>query len=148
MVYVVHSLPTLRGVVLMITRLKSQVDMMVPKRLKDARKNAGLSQEKLVQLADVESVSDKSQVSNYESGRYSPPYEFVVQIARALDYPEAYFYAQDDVFAEMLLQLYRNRANPDFNPYVIEVQELKKKLSEAQKAAAILNDMLKPQKYK
>ena len=109
--------------------------MMVPKRLKEARKKAGLSQEKLVQLADVESVSDKSQVSNYESGKFSPPYEFVVQIARALDYPEAYFYTLDDEFADMILQLYRNKNNPEFNPYL-------KAMSEAQEMVNALKKLL------
>ncbi|EOZ6561176.1 helix-turn-helix domain-containing protein [Salmonella enterica] len=111
----------------MIVKLKSQVEAMVPKRLKEARKRAGLSQEKFLQLTDIESVSDKSQISSYESGRYSPPYEFIVQIARALNYPEGYFYTQDDDFAEVILQLHRNKANPDFNPYfktIAEAREL------------------------
>lgn len=107
----------------MISKLKSQVETMVPKRLKEARKRAGLSQEKFLQLTDVESVSDKSQISSYESGRYSPPYEFIVQIAKALNYPEGYFYTQDDHFAELILQLHRNRSNPDFNPYFKEISE-------------------------
>lgn len=114
---------------------KYQVKMMVPKRLKDARKMAGLSQEKLVQLTDVESVSDKSQISNYESGKYSPPYDFVVQIAKALDYPEAYFYTLDDEFAEQILQLHRNKNNPAFNPYL-------KTMSEAQDMVNNLKNLL------
>lgn len=109
--------------------------MMVPKRLKEARKKAGLSQEKLVQLTDVESVSDKSQISNYESGKYSPPYEFVVQIAKALDYPEGYFYTLDDEFAEQILQLYRNKNNPEFNPYI-------KTMTEAQNMVNSLKKLL------
>ncbi len=96
---------------------------MVPKRLKAARQRAGLSQEKFLQLTNVESVSDKSQISSYESGRYSPPFEFVVQIAKALNYPEAYFYTVDDDFAEQILLLHRNRKNPDFNPYYLPLKE-------------------------
>lgn len=119
----------------MIVRNKCQVEMMVPKRLKEARKKAGLSQEKLVQLTDVESVSDKSQISNYESGKYSPPYEFVVQIAKALDYPEGYFYTLDDEFAEQILQLYRNKNNPEFNPYI-------KTMTEAQNMVNSLKKLL------
>lgn len=118
-----------------MVRHKFQVEMMVPKRLKEARKTAGLSQEKLVQLTDVESVSDKSQISNYESGKYSPPYDFVVQIAKALDYPEAYFYTLDDEFADMILQMYRNKNNPEFNPYL-------KTMSEAQDMVNSLKRLL------
>jgi len=103
---------------------------MVPKRLKDARKKAGLSQERFLQLADVDTVSDKSQISNYESGRFSPPFDFVVQIANALDYPVAYFYTPDDDFAEIILQLHKNRNNPELNPYTSEVMVLRRKCEE------------------
>jgi transcriptional regulator with XRE-family HTH domain len=117
--------------------------MMVPKRLKEARKRANLSQEGLLQLADMETVSNKSQVSSYESGRYSPPFEFIVQIAKALDYPEAYFYTADDVFADTILQIHRNKNDPRFNPYITELNILKQRLQEAQKAASSLAELLK-----
>lgn len=126
----------------MMDRCFLWVNMMIPKRLKDARKKAGLTQERFLQLADMDSVNDKSQISSYELGRYSPPYEFIVRIAKALDYPEAYFYTQDDVFAETILQLHLNRSNPDFNPYVTELNALKKRLEEAHKLAASLSNFL------
>ncbi|MDS0027219.1 helix-turn-helix domain-containing protein [Enterobacter kobei] len=119
----------------MIAVSKSQVEMMVPKRLKAARTRAGLSQEKFLQLTNVESVGDKSQISSYESGRYSPPFEFIVQIAKALNYPEAYFYTVDDDFAEQILLLHRNKNNPEFNPYF-------KPLKEALDAVNALKKML------
>ncbi|MDS1916287.1 helix-turn-helix transcriptional regulator [Enterobacter asburiae] len=119
----------------MIAGSKSQVKMMVPKRLRAARHRAGLSQEKFLQLTNVEAVSDKSQISNYESGRHSPPFEFVVQIAKALNYPEAYFYTVDDDFSEQILLIHRNKNNPDFNPYF-------KPLKEALDAVNALKKML------
>lgn len=118
---------------------------MVPKRLKEARKKAGLSQEGLLQLADMETVSNKSQISSYESGRYSPPFEFIEKIAKKLDYPEAYFYTSDDHFAESILELHRNKNNPDFNPYITELKQLKQQLKDAQKMASSLSDFLKLQ---
>lgn len=146
--YVLLTLPTATEAVHNMVRLKSQVEMMVPKRLKDARKSAGLSQEKLLQLTYVDTVSDKSQVSNYESGKYAPPYEFIVQVAKALDYPETYFYALDDVYAETLLQMHRNKTDPAFNPYIIEVQELKKQLDEAKRMTMALAEFLGNKKSK
>lgn len=117
--------------------------MMVPKRLKSARIKAGLSQERFLQLADVDTVSDKSQISSYESGRYAPPFEFVAQIAKALDYPEAYFYTQDDTFAEAILHFYRNRVDPEFNPYLGELTVLKQRCEELTQTEARLNKALK-----
>lgn len=127
----------------MITRYNLWVNIMVPKRLKDARKKAGLSQERFLQLADVDTVSDKSQISNYESGRYAPPFEFVVEIANALDYPVAYFYTPDDDFAEIILQLHKTKNNPEINPYMSEVMMLRQKCNELSKVEENLTKALK-----
>ncbi|EOQ0336332.1 helix-turn-helix transcriptional regulator, partial [Escherichia coli] len=51
--------------------------IMIPKRLKEAREAANFSQEKLAQLVDIESVNSRSRISNYESGRFTPPFEFI-----------------------------------------------------------------------
>ncbi|EPR9285173.1 helix-turn-helix domain-containing protein [Escherichia coli] len=80
---------------------------MVPKRLKEAREAAGLSQEKLAQLTDIESVSSRSRISNYESGRFTPSFDFIVRVAHVLDYPEGYFYTHDDDFAAFLLSAWK-----------------------------------------
>ena len=64
---------------------------MVPKRLKEAREAAGLSQEKLSELIGVEGVNTRSRLSNYEVGRFTPPFDFILRVAKALDYPESYF---------------------------------------------------------
>ncbi|EKN6275823.1 helix-turn-helix transcriptional regulator [Yersinia enterocolitica] len=109
---------------------------MVPKRLKEAREAAGLSQEKLSELIGIEGVNTRSRLSNYEVGRFSPPFDFVLRVAKVLDYPENYFYTVDDDFAKTVLQIYRNRTNPDVNPYY-------NSLVEAKKLAHQLNECLK-----
>ncbi|SQA60587.1 transcriptional regulator, y4mF family [Raoultella planticola] len=80
---------------------------MVPKRLKEARKAAGLSQEKLAQLVDIETVNSRSRISNYESGTFTPPFDFIVRVANVLDYPEGYFYTLDDDFALFMLSAHK-----------------------------------------
>lgn len=81
---------------------------MVPKRLKAAREAAGLSQEKLAELVGIEGVSLNSRLSNYEVGRNTPSFDLVVLIAKALNYPEYYFYTIDDDVAEQLLKYHQS----------------------------------------
>ncbi|TQI77267.1 DNA-binding XRE family transcriptional regulator [Serratia fonticola] len=77
---------------------------MVPKRLKEAREAAGLTQKQLAELVAIEGVNLTSRISNYEVGRFTPSFDFVVRVAKALNYPEYYFYVVDDDVAELLLQ--------------------------------------------
>jgi transcriptional regulator with XRE-family HTH domain len=98
---------------------------MVPKRLKEARLAAGLSQEKFAALAGL---TGKSQISNYEAGRRVASFNFITRLAEALDYPEAFFYTRDDSFANTILHLHRNRNNPEFNPYKDQLMNVQKQL--------------------
>ncbi|EFI4715960.1 helix-turn-helix transcriptional regulator [Escherichia coli] len=109
---------------------------MVPKRLKEAREAAGYSQEKLAQLVDIETVNARSRISNYESGRFAPSFEFVSKVADLLHYPVGYFYTADDTFAEMMLNLYRNE---EFT----NNQAIRLKLEEAKMLVQQLNKCLK-----
>lgn len=81
---------------------------MLPKRLKDARLRAGLTQEKLGVLAGIEEATSYSRLSHYEKGTHKPSFELVCNFARILDVPECYFYTVDDKFAEAVLELYKN----------------------------------------
>lgn len=77
---------------------------MVPKRLKEAREAVGLTQKQLAELVAIEGVNLTSRMSNYEVGRFAPSFDFIVRVAKALNYPEYYFYVLDDDVAELLLQ--------------------------------------------
>lgn len=77
---------------------------MVPKRLKEAREAAGLTQKQLAELINLEGVNLTSRISNYEVGRFTPSYDVIVRIAEALNYPEYYFYIKDDDIAKILLK--------------------------------------------
>lgn len=79
---------------------------MIPKRLKEARLRAKLTQEKLGVLAGIEEATAYSRLSHYENGTHKPTFELVCEFARVLDVPECYFYTMDDGFAEAILKLY------------------------------------------
>ncbi|HDK2751320.1 TPA: helix-turn-helix transcriptional regulator [Escherichia coli] len=120
---------------------------MVPKRLKEARMEAGLSQEKLSQLLGVaEGINTRSRFSSYEVGRTEPPFKLVKKIAELLDYPENYFYTEDDDFAKAVLDFHRKRTSPELNPNYdseVEARRMASKLDDVKKIVAQLNEYLK-----
>lgn len=77
------------------------------KRLKEARKRAGLSQEKLGVMAGIDEMSSSARMNQYERGKHEPDFSMVERIARALDVPEAFFYAKDDGAARILVAHHR-----------------------------------------
>lgn len=79
---------------------------MLPKRLKEARLRAKLTQEKLGVLAGIEEATAYSRLSHYENGTHKPTFELVCEFARVLDVPECYFYTVDDELAELILILW------------------------------------------
>ncbi|MGP2836354.1 helix-turn-helix transcriptional regulator [Serratia nevei] len=83
---------------------------MVPQRLKEARRRAGLTQEKLGVLAGIDESTAGSRISQYESGTYSPAFTTMCALARVLNVPECYFYILDDNFAEKVMKLYNYEA--------------------------------------
>lgn len=122
-----------------------EVENMVPKRLKAARQAAGLSQKQLAKLIDVDGSNPNSRLSNYEVGRFTPSFDVIVRIAKALDYPESYFYTIDDDFAEKILQYHRNKYSETLNPFYDaqdDVRKYKSSLNEAKKMAERLLDFI------
>jgi len=114
---------------------------MVPKRLKEAREAAGLSQEKLAELVGIEGVSLNSRLSNYEVGRNAPSFDLVVLIAKALNYPEYYFYTIDDDVAEELLKYHRSGgATPPADLSADFLSRDSKKYKAALEEAALLSE--------
>ncbi|WP_410955563.1 helix-turn-helix domain-containing protein [Raoultella planticola] len=79
---------------------------MIPKRLKEARQRAKLTQEKLGVLAGIEEATAYSRLSHYENGTHKPTFDLVCEFAKVLNVPECYFYTVDDDFAEAVLDLY------------------------------------------
>ena len=79
----------------------------VPKRLKEARQDVGISQHRLGVAAGLDVFTASPRINQYERGRHTPNYQTMERIAKALDYPTAYFYIRENDLAKALLQLYR-----------------------------------------
>lgn len=77
------------------------------RRLKEARRAAGLSQEKLGVKAGIDEMSSSARMNQYERGKHGPDFSMVERIALALDVPECYFYCKDDDIASILIRLHR-----------------------------------------
>ncbi|MBI2774381.1 helix-turn-helix transcriptional regulator, partial [Candidatus Dependentiae bacterium] len=66
------------------------------KRLKEARLAAKLSQKKLGIAAGIDEFSASARMNQYETGKHTPDYLSLKHIAKALNLPTAYFYAESD----------------------------------------------------
>ncbi|HEY4317174.1 MAG TPA: helix-turn-helix transcriptional regulator [Herbaspirillum sp.] len=77
------------------------------RRLKEARKNTDLSQERLGVLAGIDEMSASARMNQYERGKHEPEFTMVERIAKILNVPEAYFYAKDDELAWLLVTYHR-----------------------------------------
>jgi transcriptional regulator with XRE-family HTH domain len=76
------------------------------RRLKEARLRSGLSQERLGILAGIDEMSASARMNQYERGKHAPDWLTVQRLAAVLQVPVAYFYADDDDAAELLLAFY------------------------------------------
>jgi len=79
---------------------------VLARRLKEARLRAGLSQERLGILAGIDEMSASARMNQYERGKHAPDWLTVQRLAGVLQVPVAYFYADDDDAAELLLAFY------------------------------------------
>lgn len=74
-------------------------------RLKIARKAKKLSQERLGILAGIDEASASARMNQYETGKYAPDLLMATKIAKVLEVPVAYFYTEDNLMAEIIMQL-------------------------------------------
>ena len=74
----------------------------LPKRLKEARLEATLSQKELGIAAGIDQFSASPRINQYETGKHTPDFLTLKQLAAVLLVPTAYFYAEEDELAEMI----------------------------------------------
>jgi len=77
------------------------------RRLKQARKAAGLSQEKLGVLAGIDEMSASARMNQYERSKHEPDFSMAERIAKVLSLPVAFFYCDDEQEAKLLAAFHR-----------------------------------------
>src|SRR5580693_4817790 len=77
------------------------------RRLRTARLAAGLSQKQLGIKAGLDEFVASTRVNRYEVGVHEPDVGMTRRLAKALNVPTAYFYADDDAMAAMILAFAR-----------------------------------------
>lgn len=76
---------------------------IIAKRLKQARKRAGISsQQKLGILAGIDVSGASSRINQYETGKYVPDLQILTLIGAVLDTPAPYFYCEDNQLARLI----------------------------------------------
>lgn len=81
----------------------------LPKRLKEARLDAKLSQKELGIAAGIDQFSASPRINQYETGKHTPDFLTLKQLAAVLSVPTAYFYAEEDELAKIIKEF--NRQN-------------------------------------
>ncbi len=78
------------------------VDSPLPKRLKEARKIARISQRRLGVASGMDEFSAGPRMNQYETGKHTPDFLTLKRIAEVLLVPTGYFYTEDDRLAEVI----------------------------------------------
>jgi transcriptional regulator with XRE-family HTH domain len=73
------------------------------RRLREARSRSGIAQDKLGVMIGLDEGCSSARMSRYETGAHEPTFRDVDKIAQALGIPSAYFFCNDDLLAELVL---------------------------------------------
>lgn len=76
---------------------------VIARRLKEARKRAGISQKRLGILAGIDESSASPRINQYERGKHTPDHLTIARLAKVLKVPRSFFYAYDDNLAKIIL---------------------------------------------
>jgi len=100
------------------------------RRLREARESQGVSLEGLGVAVGLDVSGASGRLSRYENGIHQPKLGLQRLLARALQKPLAYFYAENDELAQLISDFGR-RDEPDLKPI-----EVKKKRTTRKKGSA------------
>jgi transcriptional regulator with XRE-family HTH domain len=76
---------------------------IVGKRLREARGRTQYSQKALGIAAGFDPFSASPRINHYEQGRHQPNFDIIRILAKLLEVPTAYFYAEEDEIADLIL---------------------------------------------
>lgn len=74
-------------------------------RLRNLRTIKGISQKQLGILIGLDEGVASARLNQYEVGSHSPKFSIASKIAKALNVPSAYFYAEEEELANFLIEL-------------------------------------------
>lgn len=77
----------------------------IPERLKEARKKAKLSQKALGVRIGMDESSASPRMNQYEKGKHTPDISTLKALADELGVPLSYFFCEDEVSAELAINL-------------------------------------------
>lgn len=80
-----------------------QTSAVYSRRLKQARQVSGLSQKQLGIQAGIDEFVASARLNRYELGIHQPDFDTAGRLASVLRVPLAYFFADDDRLADMIL---------------------------------------------
>ncbi len=72
------------------------------RRMKSARQLLGISQMELGVRAGIDESSASARINQYERGKHMPDFLTVRNLAKVLQVPATYFYAEDDGLAALI----------------------------------------------
>lgn len=88
-------------------RMPKEPQTLFGRRLRAARMQAGIAQERLGQRIGLDEGSSSARISRYETGANEPAFRIAERLADILSVPVAYFYCTDERIAEIVLGLAR-----------------------------------------
>ena len=72
-------------------------------RLRQARRQSGLSQKNLGLQIGIDPATASPRINQHEHNRHRPSDQTVAKLSDALQVPTAFFYAEDDGLAQLIL---------------------------------------------
>lgn len=90
---------------------KSQPSTLVARRLREARDAQGISQKALGIKAGLDEFVASARINRYEQSVHEPDSEILGRLAKVLNLPAAYFYAEDDHLAEVIAAFHRGTSD-------------------------------------
>ena len=76
---------------------------VIGRRLREARKMAGIPQDRLGVMVGLDEHTASARISRYETGVHEPNFEMAGKLAAILGVPVVYFYCEDDRLAKLVL---------------------------------------------
>ncbi len=87
----------------MVRPAPSRSDLsLFARRLRSAREVIGISQAELGRRAGIDEYCASARINQYERGKHTPDFHTASHLARVLGVPVAYFYAEDELLADLL----------------------------------------------